>query len=552
MSLVSPSPLGIPVPIIGITGEIYTGKTILALSLAPGKHPEGHPFAGKPRTLYLDFEQSGASYAGAGAERVDAPTEIRKGLLPSAVPTPINVFNWFRQKISSIPANQYDVIVVDPITDVEDGLVDYVRTHPGEFGYTSDQFSSASGLMWGAVKNFWKLLLLDLSARTHIFCFISHMRMEFVGGRPTKKLIPKGKETLTEIAALYLQLERDQSHDGEKPNPPSANLLKERLCEPRINDKTGELEVIKMLPPRLPVCTARALKMYIEKPIGSRKLKPEEILRTQEMSEDDRKILELEIKQSEERAAAHRLELWQQQQAANAMAAMGQKPTPPPPPLAAPTPAPTPPLASPAPGVAGPPPASPSVAGVSPANEAGNRVAEFQPPTPGRSNCSIQQIEEIRDLGRELHGSKEAFGAAFLEKFKAKGYTNLTALDELEGMSYIAELKRLLAQKHVNEKLAKAPPEPTPEEAAAQAPPLSSNAAQPWDIEPFAAAEPMTEQQSEILKGLIERKEMSQAEQVAFATHFKVTRLRELNQGQWSEMMQRRHERLSATQPTAS
>jgi hypothetical protein len=301
----SDQPLGIKCEVVGTTGPHWSGKTIFGLSLAPGVHPEGHQFAGQPRTLYLDFEKSGACYEGCGAERIDVPVALRDQFKDQAYKS-IDMFQWFRKKTLGIKPGQFDVIVVDPVTDIEDGLVDYVRTHPTEFGYTSKQFSEAGGMMWGVVKALWKAVLADLAARCKIFYFVAHERTEWKGGRPTGKKIAKGKETLSELASLYLKLEREHPKDGEKPKPPSATILKDRLSHVTI-DGEGEMVTVQILPERIPELTPKAIRHYVSHPVGLRKLKPEELIQDEKLSDDERKFLELEIATQNAAAATAQL-----------------------------------------------------------------------------------------------------------------------------------------------------------------------------------------------------------------------------------------------------
>lgn len=313
----SPPPFGMPIEVVGLTGEHGSGKTIFSLSIAPGCHPEGHPFAGKPRTLYIDLEKSGSSFvAGTQAERVDVPTVMRT-IKGGASYTNLDLFHWFRKAINNIPMGAYDCVVVDPVTDLEDGLVDHVRKNPGDFGYSASQFKDAGGIMWGCVKGLWKAILVDLAARTQVFTFIAHMRMEFKGGRPTGRMMPKGKETLEELASLYLLLDRSHQKEGAKPVPPSGVLLKERLSVTAIDPKTGEVTVVPILPPRLPEATPAAIRHYVSKPVGLRKLKPEEIIQEKEISEHERRLLDLEISQNQQMAEQAKLDqLAMMQQAA--------------------------------------------------------------------------------------------------------------------------------------------------------------------------------------------------------------------------------------------
>lgn len=537
-------PLGIPIPIMGITGDIYSGKTILALSIAPGAFADG-PNKGNSRTLYIDFEQSGASYEGAGAKRIDAPGMLRSQWANAAY-KPIDVFNWFRAFIANIPPGSFDVIVVDPITDVEDGLVDYVQAHPGEFGYTKDQFASGGGLLWGAVKNFWKLILVDLSARAQMFVFVSHMRMEFRGGRPTGQLKPKGKETLAEIASLYLQLSRDKTRNEEKPQPPSAIILKERLSITRINEKSGELEVIKMLPDRLPIATAKAIRHYIEHPVGTRKLKPEELIQEEHLSDDDKLILQAEIEKAKADAETKRLELWALQRVPLAPpGTVGPPAFPQVPPVIATIPATVPSTTLP-PVVAAPPTPPPNTV---PAAGGALPPGPVPPAPAAPTDPELQTILlQVRELGRGLYGTPDRFGPAFVEFFakKGKSYNDLNQMTLVEALDYKANLKLLIARENINQKHGY-PSVIDPPPAANPTPPPPANEGEL--IEPMSANEPMTPEQLEQLKALCSPSTagaMSSAEQDTWLAEFKVERMRDITQGQFQFLMNRRSARLSA------
>jgi len=286
-------PLGFPCPVIGFTGPKWSGKTLLSLSLAPGLHPAGHRFAGEPRTLTIDFETSTTGYS-TGAEKWNAPEMLRQRFGGRAL-TSVDIFAWFRDSILAIDPGRYDVIVADPVTDAEDGLIDYVRKQPGEFGYTANQFAQSTALLMGAAKNYWKRILVDFTARCKIFAFVAHDRMEFLGGRPTGKKIPKGKETLFELASLYLELAREKVADGERPKPPSARVLKSRFAHTHFSVETGELEIIEILPQRIPIATPAEIRKYVQSPIGLRKTKTGEVVVDAEPTDFERQMLTLEI-----------------------------------------------------------------------------------------------------------------------------------------------------------------------------------------------------------------------------------------------------------------
>jgi len=284
----TPSGQEMQIEVFGATGEFATGKTILGLSIAPGVHPEGHKFAGKPRTLYLDFEKSGATYAGTGCRRVDVPAELAKQHGPNY--TAKQAAMWFNSLPSQIELGQYDVTVVDPINDVESGQVDLVRSDPKAHGYTTSQFNNSVPLLMAAMKAHWKRLLMAYSNVCQCFFFTTHLRDQFKGGRPSGKREPRGKETLAELASLYLWLERAADKDGKTPDKPSAIVLKQRLADTQLNE-TGELEIVNLMPPRIPVATVAEIRRYIAQPPDYNRLKATERV-------IEKPITEIEIQQA--------------------------------------------------------------------------------------------------------------------------------------------------------------------------------------------------------------------------------------------------------------
>jgi len=301
----TPSGSPLAVEVFGATGEYKSGKTLLGLSIAPGSHPEGHPYAGKPRTLYHDWEKSGGTYGGTGCERVDVPSRLLE--IKRDNYKPIDAYEWFLDQVENkLKPRQYDVWVVDPITDIESGMVDYVKKNCEKFGLSKEQVNKAGGLLWGAVKDHWKQILLKLATKVQCFYFTSHLRQVWEGNTPVRgKKEPKGKETLFELASLYLWLEREPDSEGRVPAVPSAVVLKERLSDTVIED--GELRIIQLMPPRLPVATVAAIREYIANPPNYAKLKPDERIIEKPMSDEERLQLQLQISENERATEENRV-----------------------------------------------------------------------------------------------------------------------------------------------------------------------------------------------------------------------------------------------------
>jgi chemotaxis protein histidine kinase CheA len=129
------------------------------------------------------------------------------------------------------------------------------------------------------------------------FYFTSHLRDEWRGNTPTGKREPKGKETLLELASLYLWLERLPGEDGKVPDAPSAIVLKQRLADTFIDPETGEVRITALMPPRIPVATVQAIRRYITCPPDYTKLKDGE--RVIEKPATEEELLRLRVAAAE-------------------------------------------------------------------------------------------------------------------------------------------------------------------------------------------------------------------------------------------------------------
>jgi hypothetical protein len=300
----TPSGGDLQIEVFGATGEYKSGKTLLGLSIAPGKHPQGHQHAGQPRTLYLDFEKSGGTYGGTGCRRIDVPATMMAEGIDYA---PLKVFEYFLKTVNGLQPGQYDVIVADPVTDIESGLVEYVKRNCRQFGLSENQVQKGGGILWGAVKDYWKQVLLKLSTRCQCFYFTSHLRDVWQGNAPTGKREPKGKETLMELASLYLWLERKPNDKGEVSDAPSAIVLKQRLADTFMDD-AGALRVVPLMPPRIPVATVAAIRQYIANPPDYQKLATGERVIEAKTTEEDLERLKLQRAEAERATEETRLE----------------------------------------------------------------------------------------------------------------------------------------------------------------------------------------------------------------------------------------------------
>lgn len=287
------------IPIIIGTGEFGTGKTYFGVTICPG-----------PETIVFDNEGSSEPYEDAlGFDRIDLAAELLRK--HKARYTAKQRYELWRDKaIEAGKSGKYRVLVTDPFSEIEDGLAEYVRANPGEHDMTQAQMEKSAALFWGAVKRKLKSDLDLLRTMFDVIYLTVHMRNEFSGGRPTGRREPKGKETLEEVATLFLEFQRKVAktgkNKGQKQSVPSAVILKERVSR-TIFDEDGEPVLIPLLPPRLPIATPGAIRKYIRNPPDYNKLKADEKIVEAEMSDEER--LEMERVIAADRRATAELEL---------------------------------------------------------------------------------------------------------------------------------------------------------------------------------------------------------------------------------------------------
>ena len=297
-----------PIPIIGATGEKWSGKTKFGLNICPGVKT----------TLVYDFEQSSASYEGEYArigvpfERIDVQKEMHS-IHPNGY-KPIQLWQWWIAHVEKVQAGTYQVIMADTVTDLERGLADWVAANPAFFGHTAGQYSAMSGIMWGDVKDYLKMKLADITAKCQTFYFTAHLGAEFKGKSPTGEKKPKGKETLYELASLYLWFDREaDKKTGNRSNIPAARVLKSRLEVAELVD--GEIVSFSVLPPRIPECTPKMIRGYFANPAGKKnELAESERDRPEAMTDDERLRLEVAKAEAERDTAQARATIAQSQQ----------------------------------------------------------------------------------------------------------------------------------------------------------------------------------------------------------------------------------------------
>jgi hypothetical protein len=305
--------------IVIVTGPYGSGKS--TFTLGTGAAPE--------RTLVVDFEKSQSGFA----QQLPIAYIDMQALLNERYPDGykmLDLYNETVEELDTIEPGCFDVIVLDNASLLEDGLLAYVETHPGEFGHSAGQYANMSALKWGDVKNKYSQLLTRWASKTRMIFIVVHLRDKWAGntvvkdpyGKPVQE--PRGKQTLDMLSSLFVWLETgpggipaarvlkcrtDRKAFVADPKNPPADLPARYLKE--LNGEPGVVSV-PVLPLRLPKCTWPAIREYMRNPADLAHPKAGEMPTEQQLSEDDRLKLRAIISQAEaEKAAVERIKLEQ-------------------------------------------------------------------------------------------------------------------------------------------------------------------------------------------------------------------------------------------------
>lgn len=286
----------LPCPeIVIVTGGFGVGKS--TFTLGTGATPE--------RTFVLDFEKSQKSFA-AQLPLTYIDMQARMAELHPSGYKMLNLYKEVCTVMDAVEPGKYDVLVLDNASNLEDAIVAHVEANPGEFGHSTAQYNSMSGLKWGDVKSKYQQLLTRWVSKARMIFIIVHLRDKWAGnsiikdafGKPVQE--PKGKETLDQLSSLFVWLEAgpgaipaarvlkcrmDRKIFVADPETPPAGIPGKYLAE--LHGEPG-LVSIPVLPLRLPKCTWSAIREYMRNPADLSNPKPGEMPTEAQMSEDDR------------------------------------------------------------------------------------------------------------------------------------------------------------------------------------------------------------------------------------------------------------------------
>jgi len=294
------------IPVVVLAGEVGCGKTLWGLTVDEDVLDSDID----PPVITWDTEGSSDTYSALNFKRVDLIQRCVQQY--GSKYTSQEMYLTWKKDVEGMQHGKYSLAMIDTATEIEEGLASYIKNHPGEFGYTAGQFAKAVPLMWGCVKAEYKKILMVLAAKVETLVINLHMRDGFKGGRPTNNRIPKGKETLREIASLYLILER-KAPPGKKEIPE----LPSGICNPPNGksrlvalDPSGILRPV--LPPYLKDASPNGIRWYLNNPPDYNNLKPgERAVADITMSDDDRLSMQAGIASDQAARAAAELDAMQ-------------------------------------------------------------------------------------------------------------------------------------------------------------------------------------------------------------------------------------------------
>lgn len=279
---VNGSPLRIPV--IGLVGGKGSGKTFTGSSLLPEE------------TTEIAVEDSGVTFNFPFAKRYSMYKEV-KTESKDGIPSPLECWLWF---IEILPKIDTRILFIDPITDLQAGAYQYVEANCGQFRLTESQCRNSSGLVWGAVKSYLKIMLGTTGSKVETLIYTSHLGTVWRDGKPVSgKVKAKGVDTFYEIASLVVYLNRDSDPmTGKQPEIPvgliTPPLGKQRLAVTH-KKPDGSYGGVTILPPRIPKFDWTNVRKYVANPPDYSKLKAGEKDVARELTEKEKLELHAQI-----------------------------------------------------------------------------------------------------------------------------------------------------------------------------------------------------------------------------------------------------------------
>jgi hypothetical protein len=243
-----------PKGLIHVTGPSGVGKSLFSIGLVQiGLDPK--------RVAVFDNEQSLKQHhesLGFGCYMDMTQKRLEKfGLFGS----PRAFFKYQLELVEALPKNTYDLIVVDNVVPLEDGIEDYIEAEPEKFGITKNQVERGMGLKWRPIKILYSTFIQSLAEKAPLFIFTSQLAQTFANAQAVPGLFhPQGKkDVLGQQSALRIWLRFNKTCEI-----PDGLVMKSRLVYPQ---RLGELlNWTPILPYKVSPASWAHILDYLEKP----------------------------------------------------------------------------------------------------------------------------------------------------------------------------------------------------------------------------------------------------------------------------------------------
>jgi len=260
-------PTIIPPEVTHVTlfGGFYgSGKTTMA---AGTDHPMNE--------LFIDLESKGEGVAKrAGIANYFCPPQEAAGLYGFNIPGTA-IFNRTREILEAIPQDRFTVLILDGLSILQDSMLEVVKASPQSFGVNpSNAISGSMGGAWPGVGILLQRVFNVARAKgIQVIAVTTEAKAKWGSAGPVlNKFELKGQSIIHKMSVLSLVM---VPGFPQYKGAPSALVLKEQLGDFQWRD--GAQQVIKRIPPKLPLATMEEVYRYLREPADYGKLRPEEI-----------------------------------------------------------------------------------------------------------------------------------------------------------------------------------------------------------------------------------------------------------------------------------
>jgi len=242
--------------IVHITGEHDTGKTLMAIGACdPSKIAFFHNDTKRPLTDRTDEEHN--EIFGLYDNLID------KNL------TYLETKDYFLEQLDKMKPGQYEGIVVDTWTRLEDALINYGKINAYKFREKTTMAAGQTylwGQQWAEGRWYEASIISKMAKLAPYVCLVTHLKGHYLSGAKTGKEIPASSEVLDRVCNLRVWL---------RSNPNSGVPVALVLKRPSLSKvSTSGIEIINYLPRRLEPLPGEksvwdTIDRYKENPVGN-------------------------------------------------------------------------------------------------------------------------------------------------------------------------------------------------------------------------------------------------------------------------------------------